>query len=35
MNRSDYIKEGVRQLSDTAFYQKLHQDPPWVITREK
>ena len=27
MNRNDYIKEGVRQLSDTAFYQKLEQDP--------
>ena len=27
MNRNDNIKEGVRQLSDTAFYQKLEQDP--------
>ena len=27
MNCNDYIKVGVRQLSDTAFYQKLEQDP--------
>ena len=27
MNHNDYIKEGVRQLSDAAFYQKLEQDP--------
>ena len=26
-SHSDYIRDGVRQLSDTAFHQKLDQDP--------
>ncbi len=27
MNKSDYLKEGYRQLSDSAFYKKLDSDP--------
>ena len=27
MNRDDYIKEGIRQLSDANFYVKLDHDP--------
>ena len=27
MNSEDYLKEGLRQLNDTNYYQKLNKDP--------
>ena len=27
MNREDYIKEGLKQLSDTNYYEMLEEDP--------
>ena len=34
MDKEDYIKEGLRQLSNHKFYKKLDSDPTSTITRE-
>ena len=34
MNREDYIKEGLRQLSDDNYYEELNDDPTVIYNNQ-